>query len=151
LAGVRLQEKYERAAYGVGRGEYVAPMQRATDFMAGRATAALPAHTHPRGAVSARMEEVVPPFVAEALRTGLPLMDKKWGGRFLPESTLAGPESRGSSPVRITRDPATRQSLTVRGIYPIGEGAGYAGGIVSAGLDGLRSALAIVARYRQTG
>ncbi|MFM8932549.1 MAG: NAD(P)/FAD-dependent oxidoreductase [Gemmataceae bacterium] len=151
LAGVRMQEKYERMAYELGRGGYVAPMQRASDFMAGRATGALPAHTHPRGAVSARMEEVVPPLVADALRTGLPLMDRKWGGRFLPESTLAGPESRGSSPVRITRDPATRQSLTVSGIYPIGEGAGYAGGIVSAGLDGLRSALAIVARHRPTG
>ena len=151
LAGVRLQEKYERAAYELGRGEYVAPMQRATDFMAGRETAMLPANTHPRGSIPARMEEVVPPYVAEALRTGLPLMDKKWGGRFLPDSTLAGPESRGSSPVRITRDSDTRQSVSVEGVYPIGEGAGYAGGIVSAGLDGLRSALAVVARYRQTG
>lgn len=151
LAGVRLQEKYERIAYELGRGNYVAPMQRASDFMAGRATGALPAHTHPRGAVTARMEEVVPPLVAEALKTGLPLMDHKWGGRFLPESTLAGPEARGSSPVRITRDNTTRQSVTVSGIYPIGEGAGYAGGIVSAGLDGLRSALAVVARHRQPG
>ena len=97
------------------------------------------------------MEEVVPPFVAEALRTGLPLMDRKWNGRFLTDSHIAGPESRGSSPVRIVRDPASRQSTSVVGIYPIGEGAGYAGGIVSAALDGLRSALSVVAWHRQPG
>ena len=151
LAGVRLQEIYEKKAYELGKGEYLAPVQRASDFMAGRATGTPPANTHPRGSVSARMEEVVPPFVAEALRTGLPLMDRKWNGRFLTDSHIAGPESRGSSPVRIVRDPASRQSTSVVGIYPIGEGAGYAGGIVSAALDGLRSALSVVAWHRQPG
>jgi uncharacterized FAD-dependent dehydrogenase len=74
-------------------------------------------------------------------------MDRRFGGRFLRGATLTGPESRGSSPVRITRDPETRQSPGVAGLYPCGEGAGYAGGIVSAAVDGLRTARVIVARH----
>ena len=79
--------------------------------------------------------------------TGLPLMDRRFGGRFLRDATLTGPESRGSSPVRIIRDPQSRQSPAVAGLYPCGEGAGYAGGIISAAVDGLRTARAIVASY----
>ena len=89
----------------------------------------------------------MPPLIVEALREGLPVMDRRWHGRFLPEATLVGPESRGSAPVRIVRDDLTRQAPGVEGLYPVGEGAGYAGGIVSAAVDGLRSAKAIVARY----
>ena len=79
--------------------------------------------------------------------TGLPLMDRRFGGRFLRDATLTGPEARGSSPVRIVRDPGSRQSPAVSGLYPCGEGAGYAGGIVSAAVDGVRTARAIVACY----
>src|SRR5262249_20218180 len=96
LAGVRLQQEYERRAFQAGRGDYLCPVQRAADFLAGRPTEGVPANSYPRGAVSARVEEVVPPFVADALRHGLPIMDHKWGGRFLPEATLVGPEARGS-------------------------------------------------------
>jgi hypothetical protein len=74
-------------------------------------------------------------------------MDRRWHGRFLPAAVLAGPEARGSAPVRIVRDPRTRVSPGADGLYPVGEGAGYAGGIVSAAVDGLRSARAIVRRY----
>ena len=74
-------------------------------------------------------------------------MDRRFGGHFLSDATLTGPESRGSSPVRILRDPITRQSPAVAGLYPCGEGAGYAGGIISAAVDGLRTARAIVATY----
>jgi uncharacterized FAD-dependent dehydrogenase len=91
--------------------------------------------------------ELVPPLIVEALRHGLPLLDRRWRGRFLPEATLVGPEARGSAPVRIVRDEATRETPGIEGLYPVGEGAGYAGGIVSAAVDGLRSAKAIVARY----
>ncbi len=73
-------------------------------------------------------------------------MDRRWQGRFLPEGTLVGPEARGSAPVRIVRD-ETRESPGIAGLYPVGEGAGYAGGIVSAAVDGLRTARAIVAKY----
>jgi hypothetical protein len=74
-------------------------------------------------------------------------MNQRWQGRFLAQATLTGPEARGSSPIRVVRDPATLETPGIVGLYPVGEGAGYAGGIVSAAVDGLRSAKAIVARY----
>jgi uncharacterized FAD-dependent dehydrogenase len=147
LAGVRLQQIHERKAFELGRGDYRCPAQRATDFLAGRPTGGVPANSYPRGAVSARVAEVVPPPVARALRHGLPILDRQWRGRFLPEAVLVGPEARGSAPVRIVRDDDTRESPGVAGLYPVGEGAGYAGGIVSAAVDGLRTALAIIRRY----
>ena len=113
-----------------------------------RKSDSVPENTHPRGAVSARMEEVLPPQIAEALRTGLPLMDRQWRGRLIPSSHIAGPETRGSSPVRIVRETDSRHSPGIVGLYPLGEGAGYAGGIVSAALDGLRSAISVIARHR---
>jgi uncharacterized FAD-dependent dehydrogenase len=147
LAGVRLQQLYEGRAFEVGRGEYLCPIQRAVDFLADRPTQGVPANSYPRGAVVARIAEVVPPTVAAALVMGLPIMDGKWHGRFLPEATLVGPEARGSAPVRILRDERTRETPGIAGLYPVGEGAGYAGGIVSAAVDGLRSAKAVIARY----
>jgi len=97
--------------------------------------------------VLAQIGELVPPIVQDALRHGLPILDQRWHGKFLQEAYLVGPESRGSSPVRIVRDDRSRESPGITGLYPVGEGAGYAGGIVSAAVDGLRSALAIIARY----
>ncbi len=87
----------------------------------------------------------------DALERGLPAMNQRFRGLFLTDATLTGPESRGSSPVRIPRDDATRQHPAVAGLYPCGEGAGYAGGIVSAAVDGLRTARAIVARFAPAG
>jgi uncharacterized FAD-dependent dehydrogenase len=147
LAGVRLQQVYERRAFEVGRGEYLCPIQRASDFLADRPTRGVPANSYPRGAIAARVAELVPPLVVEALMNGLPILDRKWHGRFLSEATLVGPEARGSAPVRIPRDEESRETPGVEGLYPVGEGAGYAGGIVSAAVDGLRSAKAVVARY----
>jgi uncharacterized FAD-dependent dehydrogenase len=147
LAGVRLQERYERVAFALGRGEYRAPVQRAKDFLGGRPSTGTPKSSYPRGVVACDLREVLPPVVVEALGTGLPQMDRRWQGRFLPDAVLAGPETRGSSPVRIDRDAESRESPGVRGLYPVGEGAGYAGGIVSAAVDGLRTARAIVAKY----
>jgi uncharacterized FAD-dependent dehydrogenase len=148
LAGVRLQEKYEAIAYTLGgRGEYRCPVQRATDFLAQRVSKSIPATSYPRGVATCDLREVLPPLVAEAVMAGLPQMDRRWQGRFLREAVLAGPESRGSSPLRIDRDSHTRESPGVQGLYPVGEGAGYAGGIVSAAVDGLRTAKAIVAKY----
>lgn len=147
LAGVHLQEIYERRAFEMGRGEYRCPIQRVRDFLDGRDTSDIPDNSYPRGAVPGRIADLVPPFLVEALRHGLPIMDHQWRGRFIPEGTLVGPESRGSAPVRILRDEATRETPGWEGLYPVGEGAGYAGGIVSAAVDGLRSAKAIVAKY----
>jgi uncharacterized FAD-dependent dehydrogenase len=148
LGGVRLQEVYERRAYELGRADYRCPIQRAPDFLARRRTESLPPSSYPRGLVLADLAELVPPLIVEALDHGLPLLDRRWRGRFLREATLVGPEARGSSPVRIVRDLATFESPGIEGLYPVGEGAGYAGGIISAAVDGLRAVKAIVGRYR---
>jgi uncharacterized protein len=147
MAGVRLQQTYERKAFDLGRGEYRCPVQRAVGFLDRRPSSAPPKCSYPRQTIGAEMAELLPPFIASALRHGLPRFDRVWGGRFLPEAVLAGPETRGSSPIRILRDEGTRESPGVAGLYPVGEGAGYAGGIVSAAVDGLRTAKAIIAQY----
>lgn len=146
LAGVELQRRYERVAYDIGRGEYLTPAQRAADFVAGNAPAAgeTVETSYKRGSIAADLSRVVPPPILRALREGLPAIDAKWGGKFLEDAVLVGPEMRGSSPVRIDRDHASFQSPAVAGLYPIGEGAGYAGGIVTAAVDGLRAARALV-------
>lgn len=147
LAGMWLQRRYEQQAFEAGRGEYLCPIQRADDFLRDRATTGAPASSYQRGVVPARIAELVPPEVVAALRQALPTFDARWQGRFLRDATLVGPEARGSSPLRISRDPVTLESPAVSGLYPVGEGAGYAGGIVSAALDGLRAAKAIAARF----
>ena len=147
FAGVRLQQEYERKAYEIGRGEYLCPIQDAHDFLQGRPTTALPPCSYQRGLVLAEVAGVVPSIVREALAHGLPILDRKWRGRFLEEATLVGPEARGSCPIRMPRHPLTRESPGIAGLYPVGEGAGYAGGIVSAAVDGLKSAMAIMAKY----
>lgn len=147
MAGVRLQQHYERKAFEVGRGDYACPIQRASDYLKNRPTRDVPANSYPRASVGADIAELAPPMVNEALRDGLPIMDQRWQGRFLSEATLVGPEARGSAPVRIVRHAVNRETPGFTGLYPIGEGAGYAGGIVSAAVDGLRTAKAIVAKY----
>jgi uncharacterized protein len=147
LAGMRLQQKYERIAYELGRGGYGAPAQRATDFVRGQRTTALPKTSYPRQTIAADLRDVLPPVVASAVANGLPQMDRRWSGKFLHDAMVFGPEARGSSPIRIDRDSTTRESPSIPGLYPVGEGAGYAGGIVSAAVDGLRTALAIITKY----
>ncbi len=152
FAGIRLQEVYERKAFEVGRGDYYCPIQLVADFLARRASKGTPPpSSYSRGqVVTADLAELIPPVILEALHHGLPILNHRWQGRFLKDATLVGPEARGSSPVRIVRD-ATRASPGIEGLYPVGEGAGYAGGIVSAAVDGLRSAKAIVAHYAVPG
>jgi uncharacterized FAD-dependent dehydrogenase len=150
LAGVRLQQTYERRAYEHSREQYRCPIQGARDFLDNHESRSLPS-SYERGVVPAQIAEVVPPFIGQALRDGLPILDRRWHGRFLKDAVLVGPEARGSAPVRIMRDETTRESPGVAGLYPVGEGAGYAGGIVSAAVDGLRTAKAIVARFAPLG
>ncbi len=147
LAGVRLQREFEARAFAAGQGEYLAPIQWAADFLSRRRSRGRPASSYPRGVVPADLAELIPPRVVAALHNGLPVLDRRWQGRFLAHATLVGPESRGSAPVRLLRDEISRASPGIRGLYPIGEGAGYAGGIISAAVDGLRSARAIIAKY----
>jgi uncharacterized protein len=149
LAGVELQRQFETAAYHLGRGSYLAPIQRAADFVAGR-TLSRGEHfesSYPRGVIPANLNDVLPRGVLSALRTGLPLMDRQWRGEFLKNATLVGPEMRGSSPVRIGRERHSRQTFGIAGLFPVGEGAGYAGGIISAAVDGLRTAKQIVQQF----
>jgi uncharacterized FAD-dependent dehydrogenase len=148
LAGVRLQQTFERKAFELSREEYSCPIQWANDFLSRRRSTAKPPSSYSRSLVLADISELVPPFLAETLQRGLPILDRRWRGRFLSDATLVGPESRGSSPVRIVRDDRTRESPGIEGLYPVGEGAGYAGGIVSAAVDGLRSAKAVIGKYQ---
>ncbi len=153
LAGVHLQRTWEAAAYHLGRGTYHTPIQTAHDFVRGKSPAAgvqLPC-SYQRGSVPMLLDQVLPPAAAAAIRQGLPIMDKKWRGDFLKNAILVGPEMRGSSPVRIDRDNTTRECPGFGGLFPIGEGAGYAGGIISAAVDGLRTAKTIVTRYAPVG
>jgi len=147
LAGVHFQQKAERLAYLAGRRRYDAPIQWARDFLAAKASRGKLPSSYPRGTVAMDLGTILPPLVAETLERGLPVMDRRFQGLFLKDATLTGPESRGSSPVRIPRDPENRQSPSVSGLYPCGEGAGYAGGIISAAVDGLRTARALVATF----
>lgn len=147
LAGVRLQQVYERKAYELTREDYRCPIQFAKDFLHQRRGQGLPPSSYSRGVVLANIAELIPPMIQEALRRGLPVLDRRWQGRFLADATLVGPEARGSSPLRIVRDDRTCETPGIEGLYPVGEGAGYAGGIISAAVDGLRSAKAIVSKY----
>jgi uncharacterized FAD-dependent dehydrogenase len=153
LAGVELQRRFEGAAFELGGRDYLAPIQRARDFLQRRAPG--PSDRYPcsyaRGTRPAVLDAVLPEVVAAALRAGLPVMDRRFRGRFLDEAVLVGPEMRGSSPVRIDRDSHSRETPGMDGLYPVGEGAGYAGGIISAAVDGLRSAREIVRRHAPCG
>jgi uncharacterized FAD-dependent dehydrogenase len=149
MAGVRLQEQFEKRAFDLGRGEYRCPIQTADDFLKERPSTSEPPSSYPRGLVLADLAELMPPMVRETLLRGLPLLDHRWQGRFLQSATLVAPEARGSSPIRMVRDNVSRQSPGIAGLYPVGEGAGYAGGIVSAAVDGLKTAAAIVARFKR--
>lgn len=151
LAGVYFQQRSERQAYIAGGRTYAAPIQRVGDFLNGRASVGKVPSSYPRETAAMDLGAILPAVVLETLARGLPAMDRQFHGLFLKDATLTGPESRGSSPVRIPRDPGTRQSPAVAGLYPCGEGAGYAGGIVSAAVDGLRTARAVVAAYAKPG
>jgi uncharacterized FAD-dependent dehydrogenase len=151
LAGVHVQQRCERLAYLAGGRTYAAPIQWARDFLADRPSRGPIPSSYPRGTAPIDLGAILPPVVLGCLERGLPIMDRRFQGLFLKGATLTGPESRGSSPVRIPRDARSRQCPAVAGLYPCGEGAGYAGGIVSAAVDGLRTARALVAAHARPG
>ncbi len=152
LSGMELQRRFERLAFDLAGRDYAAPIQTAADFLAGRTPPKRQRleSSYRRGTTALNLNEVLPPLVSAAIRSGLPVMDRKWHGAFLEHAHLLGPEMRGSSPVRIERDTLTRQSPACRGLYPVGEGAGFSGGIVSAAVDGLLSAKQIVRQFART-
>jgi hypothetical protein len=146
LCGVELQRTCERRAFELGGGSFAAPAQRVTDFVAGRSTRDLPASTFRPRPVPADLDGTLPPPIAQALREGIRRFDEKMRGFVTAEAILLGVETRTSAPVRLPRDPTTLVSLSHRGLYPCGEGAGHAGGIVSAAIDGLHVAERIAGR-----
>ena len=146
LAGVEFQRRWEAAAYTLGGGGFRAPAQTVADFLARRPSTALGriTPTYRPGVTPAELDRCLPGYVADTLRGALPLFDRKLHGFAAPEAVLTGVESRSSSPVRILRGEDFQSPI--RGLYPCGEGAGYAGGITSAAVDGIRVAEAIASK-----
>lgn len=141
LAGIEFQRRLEEAAFQLGGGDFRAPAQRVEDFLARRPSAGFGSvePTYPRGVVPCALDECLPPFLADSMREGILEMEKRLRGFSYPDAVLTAVESRSSSPVRLLRN-ESMQSVSVAGLYPCGEGAGYAGGIVSAAVDGIRCA-----------
>ncbi len=150
LEGVELQRRCERAAFEAGGGAYRAPAQLLGDFLAGTPSSGPGAikPTYPRGVTWGTLDQTLPGYVIETLRAGIPLMERRLHGFTAPDAVLTGVETRSSAPVTVVRDRATLEAVGASGLYPCGEGAGYAGGIMSAAADGIRCARALVARQR---
>jgi uncharacterized FAD-dependent dehydrogenase len=140
LGGLALQRACERAAFAAGGGGHVAPAQRVSDFLAGRVSSTLPRSTFRPRVASADVAACLAAAVAAALRVALPGFGRKLRGFVTEEAIVVGVETRTSAPLRILRDAETLESPSHPGLYPAGEGAGWAGGIVSAAIDGLRVA-----------
>jgi len=145
LAGIELQRRLEENAYKLGGESYDAPVQLVGDFLAGRKSGEHGSvePSYKPGVTYCDLSETLPPYAIEALREALPAFEKKIKGFAMDHATLTAVETRTSSPIQITRDKESLQSLNVDGLYPAGEGAGYAGGILSAGIDGIKVAEAI--------
>lgn len=146
LAGIAFQRDIEQAAFAAGGGAFCAPAQRLVDFLADRASTSLPKTSYHPGIVSHPMSSILPAFVVTSLREGLLTIGRRVRGFLHEDAVLIAAETRTSAPVRIIRDATTLQSPSLPGLYPVGEGAGCAGGIVSAAADGMRVADAILAR-----
>ena len=146
LAGVAFQRHWEEAAFRLGGGNYHAPAQTVKDFLARQASKALGSvePTYRPGVTPTDLDRCLPDYVTDTLRGALPVFDRKLHGFAAPDSLLTGVETRSSSPVRILRGEDYQSA--VRGLYPCGEGAGYAGGITSAAVDGIRVAEAVAAQ-----
>ena len=140
LAGLYFQQSVEKKAFASGGGQFVAPAQRMTDFVARKVSADLPECSYLPGLRSVSMQEVLPSFVYENIRKAFQVFGEKMKGYLTSEAVIVATESRTSSPVRIPRDPNKLHHPQIRNLFPCGEGAGYAGGIVSAAMDGERVA-----------
>jgi uncharacterized FAD-dependent dehydrogenase len=148
LRMMRFQAEIEQQAFKLGGGNLKAPGQRMIDFVENRVSVDLPKNSYLPGTNSVMLKDTLPDFVASALKSALPEFGKKLKGYYTNEAILVGVESRSSSPVRIPRDRETFQHPQVAGLYPCAEGAGYAGGIVSAAIDGINCANAVL-KYGQ--
>lgn len=145
LAGIDLQRSLESRAFELGGGDYSAPGQLVGDFVAGRPSKALGTvePSYKPGVTLGSLATALPDYAITAMREALPAFDRQIKGFAMHDAVLTGVETRTSSPIRIKRDPVSYQSLNTRGLYPAGEGAGYAGGILSAAVDGIEVAEAV--------
>ncbi len=149
LAGVHFQRRWEQAAFELGGRDFRAPAQLLGDFLQGAPSSAAGGvkPTYPLGVTYTDLAGCLPEFAVAALREAAPIFDRKMRGFTKPDSLLTGVETRSSSPVRVQRDDSLQSNI--RGLYPCGEGAGYAGGIMSAAVDGILTAEAVLKRYQE--
>jgi len=150
LGGIELQRALERAAFDAGGGEFRAPAARLTDFIAGRASSNLPQSSYQPGLTAANLDEILAAArlpIGQRIRDALAVFGQQMHGYVTDQAVLVGVESRTSSPLRIPRNSDSMENPELSGLYPIGEGAGYAGGIVSAALDGIRAAHKLAQRF----
>lgn len=146
LAGMYMQRDIERKAYKIGGGSYKAPAQRVGDFLGTECEETEVEPTYKPGVKWSDITEVLPAFVTDTIREALPILDRRLHGFASPDAVMTAPETRSSSPVRIIRGNENFQS-NIKGVYPCGEGAGYAGGITTAAVDGIKVAEAIAGLY----
>jgi uncharacterized FAD-dependent dehydrogenase len=149
LKGLELQKSIEQKACEIAGKTQSAPAQRLIDFTEGKKSKDLPDTSYQPGLISTRMDEVLPPFISERLKTAFKAYGKKMTGYFTNDAVIVGVESRTSSPVRIPREKESLEHTETKRLFPCGEGAGYAGGIVSAAMDGERCAEKAVELYRK--
>ncbi len=146
LAGLEFQKSVEHKCWQAGGMNQTAPAQRIIDFIENKKSTSLPECSYQPGLKSVNLQDILPFFITNALRRGLKSFGKKMRGYLHPEAIIVATESRTSSPVRIPRDPLTLEHICLKQFYPCGEGAGYAGGIVSAAIDGEKIAIKIAER-----
>lgn len=148
LRVMKYQKRLENNAFNLAGGTLVAPAQRLADFVEKKISSTLPKTSYLPGITSVTLDEILPENVCLRLRKALPIFGKRMKGYFTNEAVLVGIESRTSSPVRIPRFKDTKQHVEIEGLFPCGEGAGYAGGIISAAIDGEKSAEAVATFYQ---
>jgi uncharacterized protein len=144
FAGLAFQQAVEQAMFAAGDGSQRGPAQRLTDFVAGKLSTSLPSSSYIPGLYPAPLHEILPPFIYQKLRQGVQDFGRKMNGYFTENANVIGTESRTSSPVRIPRNPHTLMHPDTERLFPCGEGAGFAGGIISAAMDGQNVARAVI-------
>ena len=142
--GVEYQERLERAAFEAGGGDYTAPAQLASDFLSGELSASTPHSTYPFGTKPARLDSLLPVELRDKVAGGLVSFERQLPGYSGPSGVIVGVETRSSGPVRMSRDPKRMTAHGFTNIFPVGEGAGYAGGIMTSATDGARAARALL-------
>jgi len=147
MDGLVFQERWERLAFEATGGTYRVPAQRAADFLCGRRSDGQLETSYPLGGQWTEIRGLIPESLAASLDRALPMLAERYPGFAGEDAIITAPETRASAPIRIVRDAGTRCAVGIGDLYPVGEGAGYAGGIVSAAVDGLKSAEAVMARY----